>query len=46
MLSGREMIEGGTTETCFGFGRPNLQDIVALNGPSSLLTVSSSSEHK
>ena len=39
MLSGREMIEGGTTETRCGFGRPNLQDVVALNGPSSLFTV-------
>ena len=46
VLRGRAMIEGGTTETCCGFGRPNLQDVVALNGPSSLLTVSSSSEHK
>jgi len=46
VLSGREMIEGGTTEPCFGSGGPNLQDVVALNGPSSLLTASSSSEHK
>jgi len=46
VLSGREMIKGGTTETCFGFVRPNIQDVVALNGPSNLLTISSSSEHK
>ena len=46
VLSGREMIEGGTTEPCFGFGRPNLRDVVPLNGPSNLLTANSSSEHK
>jgi len=40
------MIEGGTTEPYFEFGGPALQDVIALIGPSSLLTANSSSEHK